>query len=99
MTKESAKVLDIGFGTGTLTTKLYENGCEVYGQDFSQITVKGLCAGTSVARTTFYSYFENTSDVLEAVEDDIVKGLKELPIKVCVCGGNLKKIDFHAFLT
>lgn len=36
MTKENAKVLDIGFGTGTLTTKLYENGCEVYGQDFSQ---------------------------------------------------------------
>ena len=36
MSKENAKVLDIGFGTGTLTTKLYENGCEVYGQDFSQ---------------------------------------------------------------
>lgn len=32
---ENAKVLDIGFGTGTLTTKLYENGCEIYGQDFS----------------------------------------------------------------
>ena len=29
-------VLDIGFGTGTLTTKLYEQGCMVYGQDFSQ---------------------------------------------------------------
>ena len=28
-------VLDIGFGTGTLTTKLYERGCTVYGQDFS----------------------------------------------------------------
>ncbi|SER45553.1 class I SAM-dependent methyltransferase [Lachnobacterium bovis] len=36
MTKPNAKVLDIGFGTGTLTTKLYENGCDVYGQDFSQ---------------------------------------------------------------
>lgn len=32
----SAKtVLDIGFGTGTLTTKLYEQGCVIYGQDFS----------------------------------------------------------------
>ena len=32
----SAKtVLDIGFGTGTLTSKLYEQGCEIYGQDFS----------------------------------------------------------------
>ena len=28
-------VLDIGFGTGTLTSKLYEQGCEIYGQDFS----------------------------------------------------------------
>ena len=35
MEKESPAVLDIGFGTGTLTTKLYEHGCIVYGQDFS----------------------------------------------------------------
>ena len=32
----NAVVLDIGFGTGTLTTKLYENGCTIYGQDFSE---------------------------------------------------------------
>lgn len=31
----SKTVLDIGFGTGTLTSKLYEQGCEIYGQDFS----------------------------------------------------------------
>ena len=32
----SAKtVFDIGFGTGTLTSKLYEQGCAIYGQDFS----------------------------------------------------------------
>ncbi len=35
MEKPNAVVLDIGFGTGTLTSKLYENGCTVYGQDFS----------------------------------------------------------------
>lgn len=28
-------VLDIGFGTGTLTAKLYEQGCTIFGQDFS----------------------------------------------------------------
>ena len=33
--KPGAVVLDIGFGTGVLTAKLYENGCNVYGQDFS----------------------------------------------------------------
>lgn len=31
----SKNVLDIGFGTGTLTSKLYEHGCMIYGQDFS----------------------------------------------------------------
>lgn len=31
----NAAVLDIGFGTGTLTARLYERGCSIYGQDFS----------------------------------------------------------------
>ena len=35
MKKSNPAVLDIGFGTGTLTAKLYENGCEIFGQDFS----------------------------------------------------------------
>ena len=35
MQKPNASVLDVGFGTATLTTKLYENGCVIYGQDFS----------------------------------------------------------------
>lgn len=33
--KPGRRVLDIGFGTGVLTAALYEQGCEVYGQDFS----------------------------------------------------------------
>lgn len=34
--KSSAKnVLDIGFGTGTLTSRLYEDGLKIFGQDFS----------------------------------------------------------------
>lgn len=28
-------VLDVGFGTGVLTSRLYDSGCEVWGQDFS----------------------------------------------------------------
>ena len=35
LTNKSKAVLDIGFGTGTLTTKLYEQGCQIWGQDFS----------------------------------------------------------------
>ena len=33
--KPNPVVLDIGFGTGTLTKKLYEHDCHIYGQDFS----------------------------------------------------------------
>lgn len=29
-------VLDIGFGTGVLTAKLYGQGCRIWGQDFSE---------------------------------------------------------------
>ena len=29
-------VLDIGFGTGTLISSLYERGLKIYGQDFSK---------------------------------------------------------------
>lgn len=34
--REKAKILDIGFGTGILTKKLYDDGYEMYGIDFSQ---------------------------------------------------------------
>lgn len=36
MEKENAGVLDIGFGTGVLTSKLYENGHLIDGIDFSE---------------------------------------------------------------
>ena len=35
MASDRNNVLDIGFGTGTLASKLYEHGCDIYGQDFS----------------------------------------------------------------
>ena len=35
MEKPQATVLDIGFGTGVLTAKLYERRLDIYGQDFS----------------------------------------------------------------
>lgn len=36
MQNEKSTVLDIGFGTGVLSTKLYENGHHIVGIDFSQ---------------------------------------------------------------
>lgn len=36
LSSSQKSILDIGFGTGTLTSKLYDNGCIIFGQDFSQ---------------------------------------------------------------
>ncbi len=40
LSSSQKNILDIGFGTGTLTSKLYENGCKIFGQDFSQKMVE-----------------------------------------------------------
>lgn len=40
LSASGSNVLDIGFGTGTLTTKLYEHGCNIYGQDFSERMIR-----------------------------------------------------------
>ena len=36
MQKDNSRVLDIGFGTGVLTSRLYENGHQIDGIDFSE---------------------------------------------------------------
>ena len=43
-------VLDLGFGTGTLTAKLYEHGCVVCGQDFSRRMIEKAAAKMPGAR-------------------------------------------------
>ena len=35
MKRGGGDVLDIGFGTGVLSTRLYQQGCRIWGQDFS----------------------------------------------------------------
>lgn len=44
MKRPGSAVLDIGFGTGTLSAKLYENGCTIYGQDFSEKMIETASA-------------------------------------------------------
>ncbi len=36
LSARAENVLDLGFGTGTLTVRLYERGCRIWGQDFSE---------------------------------------------------------------
>lgn len=52
--KEHPCILDIGFGTGTLTSKLYENGCTVYGQDFSEKMIE--IASGKMPEAYLYAY-------------------------------------------
>lgn len=53
LTSLGHKILDIGFGTGTLTTRLYEQGCEIYGQDFSEEMIN--IARAKMPKATLYS--------------------------------------------
>lgn len=62
---------------------------------YEKITVKGLCAETPIARTTFYSYYENIDEVKENVEDKLISGILELA-ETLSCG-NLPDMDFSLF--
>ena len=48
--KPGAAVLDLGFGTATLTAKLYGRGCRVFGQDFSDEMIRIASAKMPDAR-------------------------------------------------
>lgn len=65
-------------------------------KDFSEITVKGLCAATPVARTTFYSYYNNTDDVMGEIEDELINGIVEVSKRVSA--GNYPEMDFGIFM-
>lgn len=65
-------------------------------KDFSRITVKELCAMTPAARTTFYSYYQNTDEVLDEIEDDLISGLRK--VAADVSKGDLPAMDFNIFL-
>ncbi len=62
MMRSEPSVLDIGFGTGVLTAKLYERGCKIYGQDFSPRMIE--LASAKMPRAHLY-------------EGDFSKGLVE----------------------
>lgn len=72
-------VLDIGFGTGTLTAKLYERGLRVYGQDFS-------------ARMIELAQAKMPDAVL--VQGDFAQGLAE-PVKNCTYDAIIATYSLH----
>ena len=55
--------------------KLYQS------KEFSRISVSELCTATPVARTTFYSYYDNTDSVRAEIEDELIQGLMNIVVR------------------
>lgn len=72
MKKKNASVLDIGFGTGTLTTKLYEHGCQIYGQDFSSRMVELASAKMPEAHLYQGDFLQGLAEPLRSHNYDFV---------------------------
>ncbi len=49
------------------------------------ITVNGLCKACGIAKSTFYLYFEDKYQVLEAVENDVLTQLREVSESLRFC--------------
>lgn len=65
-------------------------------KNFQNITVKSLCAATPTARTTLYSYFDNTDDVIREIEDELIREL--VAVSEETSAGDLPGMDFPLFM-
>ncbi len=70
---------------------------EYASKDYNAITVKSLCANTPVARTTFYSYYQNIDELKEEIEDNLINGITA--IAQVISKGNMPEMDFSIFLS
>ncbi len=57
-------------------------------KDVEKITVKELCATAYVARSTFYSLYKNTDELLAEIEDDLVYDLHQQNRQLMARGQN-----------
>ncbi len=70
--KEKAKVLDIGFGTGVLTKKLYDDGYEIYGIDFSERMLEIAGEKMPLAKLIQYDFSRGVPEELENIQFDYI---------------------------
>lgn len=69
----SAKtILDIGFGTGTLTSKLYEHECIIYGQDFSERMIELAHKKMPNAKLFYGDFSKGLEEPLQQKYDAII---------------------------
>ena len=70
--KEKAKVLDIGFGTGVLTKKLYDDGYEIYGIDFSEKMIEIAKKKMPLANLIQYDFSRGFPEELKNIQFDYI---------------------------
>jgi putative AdoMet-dependent methyltransferase len=69
---EGRDVLDIGFGTGALTAKLYEKGCRISGQDFSEKMIRTAQGKMPEALLVQGDFSKGLADVLKEKKYDAI---------------------------
>lgn len=82
-----------------LNTKqaIQEEFIKLYSQkEYNNITIKELCCRTPVARTTFYSYYQNMDDLKTDIETDLLNKIHDITLRFKI--RDLSFIDLHEFL-
>ena len=70
--KPGAVVLDVGFGTAALTSRLYESGCEIWGQDFSEEMLRLAAEKMPEARLFLGDVYEGLATALKEQHYDLI---------------------------
>ena len=70
--KEKARILDIGFGTGVLTKKLYDDGYEIYGIDFSERMIEIAKEKMPLAKLFQYDFSKGLPEEIKNLKFDYI---------------------------
>ena len=70
--KEKIRILDIGFGTGILTKKLYDDGYEIYGIDFSERMIEIAKEKMPLAKLIQYDFSKGLPKGMGNIEFDYI---------------------------
>lgn len=63
---------------------------------YATITIKELCEDVPIARTTFYTYYDNLDELKTEIEDELIWGLKQVTTNIS--GGDIEQMHFPTFL-
>ena len=83
-----------------MTTKesIQKAFCELYAKkEYNCMTVKEVCLKAPVARTTFYSYYQNIDEVKNEIENNLISGITQIALNLSK--GNMETLDFSLFLS